>query len=113
MPKKNADFHNPSMAVKTQQGDWVVMVRNAKIAVYTMILDVSVKNILLVYGAKIKVKDGGKVEIGQKFVEWDPYSLTILTEVGGKVRFRVILLKGVTMKDEVDEVTGLSRKCCD
>ena len=31
------------------------------------------------------MKDGGKVEIGQKFVEWDPYSLTILTEVGGKV----------------------------
>ena len=32
--KKNADFPNPSMAIKTQQGDWVVMVRNAKIAVY-------------------------------------------------------------------------------
>ena len=74
--KKNIDFHNPAMAVKTQQGDWVVMSRNAKVAVY----DDSGRErekYPVVYGAKIKVKDGGKVEVGQKIVEWDPYSLTI------------------------------------
>ena len=106
--KKNADFHNPSMAVKTQQGDWVVMSRNAKVAVY----DESGRErekYPVVYGAKIKVKDGGRVEVGQKIVEWDPYSLTILTEVGGKIAFGDIS-EGVTMKEEVDEVTGLSRK---
>ena len=58
---------------------------------------------------KSKVKDGEKVEVGQKIVEWDPYSLTILTEVGGKIAFGDIT-EGVTMKEEVDEVTGLSRK---
>ncbi len=106
--KKNADYHNPAMAVKTQQGDWVVMSRNAKVAVY----DESGRErekYPVVYGAKIKVKDGGKVDIGQKIVEWDPYSLTILTEVGGKIAFGDIS-EGVTMKEEVDEVTGLSRK---
>ena len=106
--KKNADFHNPSMAVKTQQGDWVVMVRNAKVAVYDD-TGREREKYPLVYGAKIKVKDGGKVEIGQKFVEWDPYSLTILTEVGGKIALGDIS-EGVTIKDEVDEVTGLSRR---
>jgi len=106
--KKNADFHNPNMAIKTQQGDWVVMVRNAKIAIYDE-TGREREKYPLVHGAKVKVKDGGKVEIGQKFVEWDPYSLTILTEVGGKVALGDII-EGVTMKDEVDEVTGLSRR---
>jgi DNA-directed RNA polymerase subunit beta' len=106
--KKNADYHNPSMAVKTQQGDWVVMVRNAKIAVCDE-TGREREKYPLVYGAKIKLKDGDKVEIGQKMVEWDPYSLTILTEVGGRVAYGDIL-EGVTMKEEVDEVTGLSRK---
>ncbi len=106
--KKNADFHNPSMAVKTQQGDWVVMVRNAKIAVCDD-TGREREKYSLVYGAKVKVKDGGKVEVGQKFVEWDPYSLTILTEVGGKIALGDIA-EGVTIKDEVDEITGLSRR---
>ena len=106
--KKNADFHHAGMAVKNKQGEWVVMHRNAKIAVY----DESGRErekYPVVYGAKIQVKDGEKVEIGQKIVEWDPYSLTILTEVGGKIAFGDIT-EGVTMKEEVDEVTGLSRK---
>ena len=106
--KKNADVHNPGMAVKTQQGDWVVMVRNAKVAVYDD-TGREREKYPLVYGAKVKVGDGGKVEIGQKFVEWDPYSLTILTEVGGKVALGDIA-EGVTIKDEVDEITGLSRR---
>ncbi|GJL60772.1 MAG: DNA-directed RNA polymerase subunit beta' [Nitrospirales bacterium] len=106
--KKNADFYNPSMAVKTRQGDWVVMVRNGKVAV----IDETGRErekYPVVYGGKIKVPDGGRVEVGQKFVEWDPYSLTILTEVGGRVAFGDIA-EGVTMKEEVDEITGLSRR---
>ncbi len=106
--KKNVDVHNSRIAVKNKQGDWVVMNRNAKIAVY----DDSGRErekYMVVYGAKIKVKDGKEVTVGQKLVEWDPYSLTILTEVGGKIAYGDIT-NGVTMKEEVDEITGLSRK---
>ncbi len=106
--KKNVDFHNSAMAVKNKQGEWVVTHRIAKIAVY----DDSGRErekYPVVYGAKIKVKDGERVSAGQKLVEWDPYSLTILTEVGGKVAYGDIS-EGVTMKEEVDEVTGFSRK---
>ena len=84
--KKNADFHNRHVAVQNKQGEWVVMNRNAKIAVY----DDSGRErekYPVVYGAKIVVKDGGRVTVGQKLVEWDPYSLTILTEVGGKIAY--------------------------
>ncbi len=106
--KKNADMHNAGIAVRNKEGEWVVMNRNAKIA----IVDDSGRErekYPVVYGAKIKVKDGDRVEVAQKLVEWDPYSLTILTETGGKVAYGDIL-EGVTMKEEFDEVTGLSRK---
>ena len=106
--KKNADVHNAGIAVRNKEGEWVVMNRNAKIA----IVDDSGRErekYPVVYGAKIKLKDGDRIEVGQKLVEWDPYSLTILTETGGKVAYGDIL-EGVTMKEEFDEVTGLSRK---
>src|SRR5213082_169334 len=41
-------------------------------------------------------------------VEWDPYTFAILTEIGGTVQFKD-LQEGITLNEEVDEVTGLSR----
>jgi DNA-directed RNA polymerase subunit beta' len=41
-------------------------------------------------------------------VEWDPYTFSILTEESGQARFKDIV-EGVTVHEEVDEVTGLSR----
>ena len=106
--KKNADVHNAGIAVRNRDGEWVVMNRNAKIAIYDE-TGREREKYTVVHGAKIKSKDGDRVEVGQKLVEWDPYSLLILTEVGGKVAFGDIT-EGVTMKEEFDEVTGLSRK---
>jgi DNA-directed RNA polymerase subunit beta' len=62
----------------------------------------------IVYGARIKVKDGAKVSVGQVLVEWDPYTFSILTDELGTVHFKDII-QGVTVHEEVDEVTGLSR----
>ncbi len=62
----------------------------------------------VVYGATLLVRDGEVVEAGQKLAEWDPYTYAILTDVEGRVRYRDIE-PGVTMKEEVDEVTGFSR----
>src|SRR5687767_5456412 len=62
----------------------------------------------IVYGARLKVKDGQKVEQGQVIVEWDPYTFSILTEEPGTIKFKDII-EGLTVHEEVDEVTGLSR----
>jgi len=94
--------------VKNKEGDMVAMNRNGKIAVYDE-TGREKEKYSVVYGARIKVKDGARVEPGQKLVEWDPYSLSILTEVGGKIAFGDII-EGQTMREEVDEVTGLSRR---
>ena len=63
----------------------------------------------LVYGARLMVTDGQKIQPGKKVVEWDPYTFAILTEEGGTAVFKDIV-EGLTMKEEVDEVTGLARK---
>jgi DNA-directed RNA polymerase subunit beta' len=63
----------------------------------------------VVYGAVLEVRDGDAVESGQKLAEWDPYTYAILTDVPGTVKFQDIET-GVTMQEEVDEVTGFSRQ---
>jgi DNA-directed RNA polymerase subunit beta' len=99
-------FHN-MQTVRAKSGDLVVMNRNGQIVI------VDEKNrekerYSVVYGAKLKVEDGSPVTLGQIMVEWDPYTFAILTEIGGTVAFKD-LHEGLTLHEEVDEVTGLSR----
>jgi DNA-directed RNA polymerase subunit beta' len=62
----------------------------------------------VVYGARLRVEDGQKVSLGDQLAEWDPYTYAVLTEIGGAVQFKD-LQEGITLNEEVDEVTGLSR----
>jgi DNA-directed RNA polymerase subunit beta' len=94
--------------VKNKEGDYVAMSRNGSIAIFDE-TGREKEKYAIIYGARLKVQDGQKVDVGQKLVEWDPYSLPILTEIGGKIAFGDII-EGVTMREEVDEVTGLARK---
>jgi DNA-directed RNA polymerase subunit beta' len=61
------------------------------------------------YGAKLLTKDKVKVERGEKLAEWDPYTLPIITEKEGIANF-VDLDEGVTMREVVDEATGISSR---
>jgi len=97
--------------VTNYEGDvanYIVMNRNGELA----IVDETGRErerYAIVYGAKIKAKQDELVKPGQTLAEWDPYTMPILTEVGGKVKFGDIV-EGITMEEQVDEVTGLSRK---
>jgi DNA-directed RNA polymerase subunit beta' len=95
------------ITVRSKAGDLVVMNRNGQI----IIVDEKGREkerYSVVYGAKLKVEDGTPVTLGQVMVEWDPYTFAILTEIGGTVTFKD-LHEGLTLHEEVDEVTGLSR----
>ncbi len=94
--------------VKNREGLLVVMNRNGSIAIADS-KGREKEKYSVVYGAKLMVEDGRKVEAGQKLVEWDPYSMPILTELGGRIAYGDIT-EGQTVKEEVDEVTGLSHK---
>ena len=63
----------------------------------------------LVYGAVLNVKEGGEVKKGDVLAEWDPYSNTILADVDGVIKFKDIE-EGVSVKEQVDAVTGFSTK---
>ena len=93
--------------IRNKQGDFVVMNRNGAITIVDE-KDREREHYSVVYGARMKVTDGQPVTVGQILVEWDPYTFSILTETGGTVHFKD-LEKGVTLHEEVDEVTGLSR----
>jgi len=94
--------------VKNREGNLIIMNRNGEIA----ILDENGRErrrYSVIYGAKLKVRDGQKVKEGEMLAEWDPYAIPVLTEVSGRVKFGDII-EGVTMQEQVDEFTGLSRK---
>jgi DNA-directed RNA polymerase subunit beta' len=99
-------FHNVQ-TVTNREGAHVVMNRNGAV----VIVDDKGRErerYSVVYGARIKAADGSPVKIGDVVVEWDPYTFSILTEVSGTVQFKD-LEAGVTLQEQVDEVTGLSQ----
>ncbi len=101
--------------VTNRDGELVVMNRNGELAVvdYPEGSDRSRERererYPLMYGAKLKKPDGVEVKAGELLAEWDPYTIPIITELGGSVKFGDIL-EGTTMEEKVDERTGLSTK---
>ncbi len=94
--------------VKSKDGNFVVMNRNGEIHV----LDEQERSrgkYPVPYGAHLKVPDKSTVKKGDLLAQWDPFSIPILAEVDGVVKFGDII-EGKTMQEQVDEVTGLSRK---
>ena len=97
--------------VVDRDGNLVVMNRNGEVAV-TEVLEPGRERererYQIVYGAKLKKKDGAKVKTNDLIAEWDPYTVPILTEVSGEVKFGDI--DDRTMQEKVDERTGLSTR---
>jgi DNA-directed RNA polymerase subunit beta' len=95
-------------SVINAEGHHIVMNRNGELA----IVDETGRErerYGIVYGAKIKSAPDMLVKPGETLAEWDPYTMPILTEVSGKVKFGDII-EGITMEEQLDDVTGLSRK---
>ena len=89
-------------------GHHVVMNRNGEIAVVDE-TGRERERYGVVYGARLRVAPEGEVKAGSLLAEWDPYTMPILTEIPGRVRFGDIL-ENVTMEEQLDDVTGLTRK---
>jgi len=60
----------------------------------------------MMIGAQVSVDDGGEVDSGEVFVEWDPYSVPILSEHEGKVEF-IDFTEGATVEKKIDDATGV------
>ncbi len=93
--------------VRNKNGDLIAMNRNGKL----VLVDDKGREkerYDVVYGARILVEEGAPVKANQILLEWDPYTFSILTEVTGVVHYKD-LLEGLTLQEQVDEVTGMSQ----
>jgi DNA-directed RNA polymerase subunit beta' len=94
--------------VKDSSGDLIIMGRNTLVK----IVDDAGKehaSYKVSYGAKLRVDAGSKVTRGQRLADWDPYTIPILTDVAGKVKYED-LAEGFSMQVVADEATGLASR---
>jgi DNA-directed RNA polymerase subunit beta' len=97
-------FHNLRV-VENRNKELVVLNRNGEISVYDE-KGRAVEHYIIPFGALLKVREGEHVKEGYLMASWDLYKVPIFTEVTGTVKM-MDLVKGVTMKEEIDEATGL------
>ncbi len=90
--------------VENEEGNLVVMSRNGEMAILGK-GGREVERYPILFGATLRVRDGERVESNQVLVEWDPFTIPIITEVPGTVKFGDIL-DGRTMQEKRDKVTG-------
>ncbi|MBL8649993.1 MAG: DNA-directed RNA polymerase subunit beta' [Sphingopyxis sp.] len=63
----------------------------------------------LPYGAQILFKDGDKVKKGERIAEWDPFTMPLITEKQGVVKYQD-LQDTKTLIEQVDEATGIAQR---
>jgi DNA-directed RNA polymerase subunit beta' len=63
----------------------------------------------LPYGATILFENNAKVKLGDRIAEWDPFTMPVITEKPGIVKY-VDLLDGKTLAEQTDEATGIAQR---
>jgi DNA-directed RNA polymerase subunit beta' len=94
--------------VKDSAGKNVVMSRTCEIII-TDGKGQDLANFAVPYGAKLNVDEGDKIKQGDRLADWDPFTIPIITEKSGRISYKD-LMEGVTIKDTIDEATGISSK---
>jgi len=63
----------------------------------------------LPYGASLAFNAGDKVEAGDRLAEWDPFTMPVITDKQGVVKFQD-LTDGRTMTEQTDDATGITQR---
>ena len=92
--------------VENAEGIKIVMNRNAEILIQDE-LGRDREKFKVNYGAQVLVKEGDTIEKDTILADWDAYTIPIVAEVGGIVRYGDVF-EGVSMQEKVDAVTGKS-----
>ncbi|CAG35847.1 DNA-directed RNA polymerase subunit beta' [Desulfotalea psychrophila] len=92
--------------VENSSGVKIVMNRNAEIFVKDE-FGRDREKFKVNYGAQVLVKEGEDIERDTVLADWDAYTIPIVAEVGGIIRYGDIF-NGITMQEKVDPVTGKS-----
>ncbi len=97
-------FHGLKV-VENRTKEQVVLSRNGELSIYDE-KGRAMEHYVVQFGASLKVRDGEEAKEGQVLAIWDPYKVPIYTEVSGVAKLQDIL-RGATMREEIDETTGL------
>ncbi len=92
--------------VQNTEGDHVVLNKNGVISIHDS-SGHEMERYTLAMGALVLVEDGGSLKKGACLAKWDPYSVPVLAEQAGTVRFHDFV-ENVSVKKDVDEATGMS-----
>ena len=101
-------FDEEMQVITRSDGTTVVMSRKGKLVMKDESGRVR-ETLDVIYGAQLHVVEGQEVAAGAILAKWDPWSFPFLAEVPGVVKFGD-MVEGVTMTEQLDEVTGLTRK---
>ncbi|MDA7917949.1 DNA-directed RNA polymerase subunit beta', partial [bacterium] len=101
---KGVAFYKDLRTVEDVDGNFVVLNKNGSLSVRDKDgLELESYNVVI--GSVISVADGGDVKKNQSILTWDPHSVPIIAESGGKVEFRD-MITGITIQSETDKATG-------
>jgi DNA-directed RNA polymerase subunit beta' len=97
-------YHNIK-TLKNKSGHMIVMSRNGEISIKSK--DTREREIYtLPYGSKLYFEDGANINSSDLIADWDPYSIPIIAETGGKVVWKDIV-EGKNMQQEKNRITGM------
>ena len=94
--------------ITSKKGDMINMNRNGQIAICDE-TGRERERYPVVYGAYVRSRENSRVSEGEILLEWDPYTFSIMAEKEGNIAL-LDVIEGLTMQEEIDEITGLSRR---
>ena len=101
---KGIVHYNDLKTVETAKGTWVALNKNGTISIHDKNgLELEMYNV--VSGSVIEVADNAEIKKGATLATWDPYSVPVITEKTGKIKFRD-MLQGITLDTEIDKETN-------
>ncbi len=93
--------------VPDKDGHDIVIGRMAEMRIVDPNTNMMLTSANIVYGSKLFFKPGDMLKKGDVICEWDPFNAVIVSEVGGRLRYKN-LIEGVTYRNEVDETSNKS-----
>jgi len=94
--------------IRDQRGRRVVLSRSGELVIMDMEgRERAVHRIP--YGAYVMFDDGHIVSQGDRMAEWDPFTMPVITENPGIVKY-VDLIEGKTLTEQADEATGITQR---
>ncbi len=95
--------------VKDNEGHLIVMTRNCKVSFLDIKTDKEKSSNHIPYGAKLFIENGKKVKPEDLVASWDPYTIPIISEKAGIVKYEDIE-DGFSSRETVDASTGISHR---